>query len=137
MANMDSRPDPETLRLGSLGLGDLEMAVLEALWRDSVFVTPREVLEGLKPERTLAYTTVQTVLEKLRRKGWARRRPDGRGFAYAAEFSREETAARVLRSLLHEAGDVDVALLHFVRQASSRQQDVLRAALGDNADPQS
>ena len=137
MANMDSRPDPETLRLGSLGLGDLEMAVLEALWRDSVFVTPREVLEGLKPERTLAYTTVQTVLEKLRRKGWAIRRPDGRGFAYAAEFSREETAARVLRSLLHEAGDVDVALLHFVRQASSRQQDVLRAALSDNADPQS
>ena len=135
MADMDSRPDPETLRLGSLGLGDLEMAVLEVLWRNSVFVTSREVLEGLKPGRTLAYTTVQTVLEKLRRKGWANRRPDGRGFAYAAEFSREETAARVLRSLLNEAGDVDVALLHFVRQASTRQQDVLRTALSDNADP--
>lgn len=135
MADMDSRPDPETLRLGSLGLGDLEMAVLEMLWRASVFVTSREVLEGLKPERTLAYTTVQTVLEKLRRKGWAHRRPDGRGFAYAAEFSREETAARVLRSLLNEAGDVDVALLHFVRQVSTRQQDVLRTALSDNADP--
>lgn len=135
MSDMDSKPDPETLRLGSLGLGDLEMAVLEVLWRDSVFVTSREVLEGLKPERNLAYTTVQTVLEKLRRKGWAHRRPDGRGFAYAAEFSREETAARVLRSLLNEAGDVDVALLHFVRQASTRQQDVLRIALSDNADP--
>ena len=134
MADMDSRPDPESLRLGSLGLGDLEMAVLEVLWRDGEFVTSRDVLEGLKPERSLAYTTVQTVLEKLRRKGWAHRRPDGRGYAYAAEFSREETAARLLRSLLHEAGDVDVALLHFVRQASPQLQDVLRTALSENAD---
>jgi len=105
------------------------MAVLEVLWRTTTPAPVREILLVLTPQRTLAYTTVQTVLEKLRRKGWAHRHPDGRAFLYTAAVSREETAARVLHSLLDTAADVDAALLHFVRHSSSREQDVLRAAL--------
>lgn len=113
----------------SLGLGQLEMAVLEVLWQAPAPSSVRDVLGVLSHHRKLAYTTVQTVLEKLRRKGWAHREPDGRAFLYRASRSREEAAAQVLHSLLCAAPDVDAALLHFVRQASIREQDILRAAL--------
>lgn len=113
----------------ALGLGELETAVLEVLWQTSAPSAVRDVRAALNPERALAHTTVQTVLEKLRRKGWARREPDGRAFLYSAVHSREEAAAQVLHSLLNTAADVDTALLHFVRHVSIREQDVLRAAL--------
>jgi len=113
----------------ALGLGELETAVLEVLWRTPAPSAVRDVRAALNPQRVLAYTTVQTVLEKLRRKGWALREPDGRAFRYSAAHSREEAAAQVLHSLLDTAADVDTALLHFVRQVSTREQDVLRAAL--------
>ena len=120
----DNRPGPR-----SLGLGELEMAVLEVLWQATEPSSARDVLSILTTRRTLAYTTVQTVLEKLRRKGWAHRRPEGRAFLYSAAHSREEAAAQVLHSLLYAAPDVDAALLHFVRHVSPREQGVLRAAL--------
>lgn len=119
----------------SLGLGDLETAIVEVLWEASVALTVREVRAVLAPRRPLAYTTVQTVLDKLHRKGWAERLRSGRAFAYRATSSREETAARVLYSLLYAAGDMDTALLHFVGFVSSREQDVLRAALTDGGPP--
>lgn len=119
----------QTPRRRSLGLGELETAVLEVLWQATVPQTVRDVLTVLASRRKLAYTTVQTVLDKLHRKGWAQRHRDGRAYAYTATASREETAARVLHSLLNSAEQVDAALLHFVSFVSSREQDVLREAL--------
>lgn len=135
--NGNDGPDvgTQTPRRGSLGLGELETAVLEVLWQTTVPRTVREVLTVLASRRKLAYTTVQTVLDKLHRKGWARRHRDGRAYAYTATTSREETAARVLHSLLNSAEEVDAALLHFVSFVSSREQDVLRDALNTRPTP--
>lgn len=113
----------------SLGLGQLEHAVLNILWDATEPQPVRDVLGALSPHRTLAYTTVQTVLEKLARKGWAQRRRVGRGYAYSAISSREQTAAKLIHSLLRSSDEVDTALLHFVGFASGREQEVLRKAL--------
>ncbi|MBW0104173.1 BlaI/MecI/CopY family transcriptional regulator [Pseudonocardia sp. KRD291] len=119
----------------SLGLGQLEHAVLEVLWDSAEPRLVREVLSALSPHRTLAYTTVQTVLEKLTRKGWAQRRRAGRGFAYTAISSREQTAAQLMHSLLRSSAEVDTALLHFIGFASGREQEVLRQALNGATSP--
>lgn len=117
----------------SIGLGNLERAVLDTLWDAEGPQVVRDVLGILTDaDRPLAYTTVQTVLEKLVRKGWAHRQPSGRGFAYIAASSREQTAARLLHSLLRSADEVDAALLHFVGLSSDREQQVLRRALTDD-----
>ena len=117
----------------SIGLGNLERAVLDALWDAESPQLVRDVLATLSDaDRPLAYTTVQTVLEKLVRKGWARRQRSGRGFAYIASTSREQTAARLLHSLLRSADEVDAALLHFVGLSSDREKEVLRQALTDD-----
>lgn len=59
-------------------LGDLEDAVMTRVWQWNRPVTVREVLEDLQQERSIAYTTVMTVMDNLHQKGWVRREVDGR-----------------------------------------------------------
>jgi predicted transcriptional regulator len=112
------------------GLGELEAAVMDVLWRLPGPLRVRDVLEQLAPHRKLAYTTVMTVLDNLHRKGWVQREMDGRAYRYLPCASREEVTARALRDLLDSSGDVEAVLLHFARSVSERESAVLRDALG-------
>lgn len=91
----------------------------------------REVRERLDTPRTLAYTTVMTVLDNLHRKGWVSRVRDGRAYRYRPTRSREEAAAAALRDLLDAAGDPEAVLLHYARSASQRELAALRRAFGE------
>ncbi len=42
----------------------------------------REVVDDLSRDRSIACTTVMTVMENLHRKGWLRRQRDGRAWRY-------------------------------------------------------
>jgi predicted transcriptional regulator len=112
------------------GLGELEAAVMDVLWQHDEPLRVREVLAELAPRRTLAYTTVMTVLDNLHRKGWVTRELDGRAFLYRPVASREVVTARALRDLLDASEDVDAVLLHFARSVSEHESAVLRDALG-------
>ncbi|MGW5051369.1 BlaI/MecI/CopY family transcriptional regulator [Actinokineospora sp. NPDC004072] len=111
------------------GLGELEAAVMDVLWGATGTRTVREVLVALNSTRNLAYTTVMTVLDNLHRKGWVIREMDQRAYRYAPATSREEAAARALRSLLEASGDPQSVLMHFVKSASQRESEMLRKAL--------
>jgi predicted transcriptional regulator len=111
------------------GLGELEAAVMDVLWRAEQPVKVREVLEQLNTDRKLAYTTVMTVLDNLHRKQWVARELEGKAYLYEPAFSREEAAARALRDVLDSSGDPEAALMHFVATVSDEETDVLRAAL--------
>jgi hypothetical protein len=52
------------------GFGELEQAIMDEVWAAEEPLPVREVRERLRPERELAYNTVQTVMEILYRKGW-------------------------------------------------------------------
>jgi predicted transcriptional regulator len=54
-------------------LGELEALVMRKVWDRGQPVTVREIVGDLQPERPVAYTTVMTVMDNLRRKGWLRR----------------------------------------------------------------
>lgn len=68
-------------------IGDLEADVLKTLKRLGSG-SAGEMIEGLRPERVLAYTTVSTTLDRLHRKGLvARRSVSGRtGQKYVYSF---------------------------------------------------
>ena len=53
--------------------GELEQQVMVLLWRAGEPLTVADVQELLARERDLAYTTVMTVLDRLAKKGLARR----------------------------------------------------------------
>ncbi len=65
-------------------LGELEDAVMTRVWQWNRPVTVREVLEDLQQERSIAYTTVMTVMDNLHQKGWVRREVEGRAYRYTA-----------------------------------------------------
>jgi predicted transcriptional regulator len=61
---------------------------MKALWRLGQG-TVREVRQEMSGPRTLAYTTVMTLLDRLTRRGAAARRKEGRSHIYQPLISRE------------------------------------------------
>ncbi len=110
------------------GLGQLEATVMEVLWDAEVPLPVRGVLEQLTG-RTLAYTTVMTVLDNLHRKGYVERVKQGRAYHYRAALTRGQAWASAMQDLLHEAGDSEAVLLNFASTVSDGESEVLRSAL--------
>jgi predicted transcriptional regulator len=109
--------------------GELEAAVMDVLWRRGGPATVREVLEELNTTRSLAYTTVMTVCEKLFRKGALERELEGRAWRYSPTRSRAEHSAALLRDVLGAAGDRDEVLMHFVADLDADAVASLRSAV--------
>ncbi|MCE7083214.1 BlaI/MecI/CopY family transcriptional regulator [Streptomyces sp. ST2-7A] len=110
-------------------LGELEDAVMTRVWEWNRPVTVREVLEDLRKERPIAYTTVMTVLDKLHRKGWVRRERDGRAYRYEAVSTRAAYAAALMNDAWSRSDNPAAALVAFFGMMSPAQTDALRDAL--------
>jgi predicted transcriptional regulator len=107
-------------------LTPLELEIMQVLWETG----PANVLTvqaALKAGPPLAYTTVQTMLNVLHRKGKVKRRLEGRAFAYAPVVSREKAANHAVRELVEKlfGGDVDGLLMNLVQ---TRQLDAEKIA---------
>lgn len=111
-----------------MGLGDLESAIMDVLWQSDEALRVRDVLARLESERSLAYTTVMTVLDNLHTKDMVVRDRVGRGYSYRATRSREETAAGLLRQVLRASGDAEQVMLHFASSATEDESRILRRA---------
>src|ERR1700742_1404762 len=110
-------------------LGDLEAAIMERLWEWGRPALVREVVEDLRGDRPLAYTTVMTVMENLHRKGWLRRERDGRAWRYEPTGSRSGYTAALMNDALATSSDRRTALAHFVLEMSPHDAALLREAL--------
>ena len=109
-------------------LGELERAIMDVLWETPEPLTVRQV-SGLLTERDLAHTTVMTVLDRLAKKGFARRGRDGRAWRYRAAESREAYVTELMLNALDQTGDRQAALARFVRSVSGAEARALRRAL--------
>ena len=96
--------------------GELEAVIMDRLWEWGRPALVREVVEDLRRDRPLAYTTVMTVMENLHRKGWLRRERDGRAWRYEPTSSRsaiygsaDERCARHQHGPAHRAGPLRAA----------------------------
>lgn len=114
------------------GLGTLERAVMDHLWDSAEPQTVRQVHHALCARRTLAYTTVMTVLRRLAEKDLVDQIRDERAFQYCAAGSRDELIASLMVDALDDvsdSGDRRAALVHFVGRVSADEVDALRHAL--------
>lgn len=109
-------------------LGELERAIMEVLWDSSEPLTVREVSNRL-PEHNLAHTTVMTVLDRLAKKGFARRNRDGRAWRYRPAATRESYVAELMLTALDQTGDRSAALAAFAQSVTGTEAHVLREAL--------
>jgi len=116
-------------------LGELEAAIMDILWaRDET--TVREVVDELNQSRSLAYTTVLTVMGRLVDKGLLTQDKVGRAHLYRPAMSREayaaQTAGQIIRSLVEDFGDI--ALAQFSQELQGLDPERLAAlkALGES-----
>ena len=101
-------------------LGRLEGAIMDILWARGEG-TVREALNELNQTRSLAYTTVLTVMGRLVEKGLLTQHKVGRAHLYRPAMSREAyaaaTAGQVIRALVEDFGDS--ALAQFLQALDS------------------
>ncbi|MFC9623276.1 BlaI/MecI/CopY family transcriptional regulator [Streptomyces sp. NPDC056930] len=110
-------------------LGDLEDAVMTRVWQWNRPVTVREVLEDLQQERSIAYTTVMTVMDNLHQKGWVRREVDGRAYRYTAVSTRAAYSAALMNEAWSRSDNPAAALVAFFGMMSAEQREALKDAM--------
>jgi predicted transcriptional regulator len=110
-------------------LGELEDAVMTRVWEWNRPVTVREVLEDLSQDRPIAYTTVMTVMDNLRQKGWLRRTEEGRAYRYEAVSTRAAYAAALMNEAWSASDNPAAALVHFFGMMTAEQREAVRDAM--------
>ena len=108
---------------------DGELEILNVLW-DLGPAGLGKVHEALSARRAVAMTTVATMLKTMIAKGLVRRGDGAKGFAYAAEVSRETAATGLLGRLLNGVfeGSAMRLVAHLLREGTlgeRERQDVL------------
>ena len=114
MPSFDRRPKRQRQSRDPVAryLGDLQAAVMQIFWRRES-ATVREVADELNKKRSLAYTTVLTLVSRLWSRGLLNREAEGRGFRYRAEKSRDdfltELSDQLIDRLFSDFGAIGVA----------------------------
>jgi BlaI family transcriptional regulator, penicillinase repressor len=75
----------------------LELEIMQVIWKRGAS-NVGDVQDGMG--RELAYTTVQTVLNTLHRKGKLRRKLDGRAYIYSATVTEAKALRHAVRDMV-------------------------------------
>jgi BlaI family transcriptional regulator, penicillinase repressor len=105
-------------------LTKLELQIMQVIWKLGTS-SVKDVQEGL--EQQLAYTTVQTMLNILERKGKLRRKLRGRAYVYSATVTEAKASRHAVRDLVDRmfGGSADELVMSLIK---SRQIDPRRIA---------
>jgi len=109
-------------------LAELQLAIMDVLWNRGE-ATVGDVLDVLNETRSLAYTTVGTMLMKLERRGFVKRRPgDGRAFVYRPLINREEVSRSMVSDLATRlfSGDVSEMFCHMLAECDVSREELTR-----------
>jgi predicted transcriptional regulator len=90
-----------------------ELEMMNVLWRIGP-ATVLQVVEVLRPQRELAYTSVSTMVRILEQKGYVTSTKEGRGHLYEAAVAKDVYQRSSLQRLVSNVFDDTPALL--VRQ---------------------
>src|SRR6476469_4391317 len=95
-------------------LTPLELEIMNVLWETGP-ANVQTVQRGMKG-RELAYTTVQTMLNILHRKGKVKRQLKDRAYVYRPVFSRQRAVAQAVGDMLDRffGGSADSLVLNLV-----------------------
>lgn len=91
-------------------LTELQLALSRVLWHRGE-ATIAEICDALRPERSLAPTTVATLLSRLERRGIVSHRVEARQFVYRATVTEDAVRHSMLSELTEQLFDGDVAEL--------------------------
>lgn len=118
-----SRPRSSAFPIPSLG--ELELAVLEHVWKAGE-VTAKEAHAELGVSRGISLNTVQSTLERLARKDLLDRSKRGHAYRYSARVSREELIADLVGGVVGRLqGDAAASLMAFLDSVDGLDDEAL------------
>jgi BlaI family transcriptional regulator, penicillinase repressor len=93
-------------------LSETQLEIMNVVW-DGGEVTVTDVWNVLARHRPVARNTVLTLMDRLEKKGWLKRRVDGQVHYYTAAAPRAATLGRVVHRLVDAAfaGSADALVL--------------------------
>lgn len=116
---------PRSSAFPSPSLGELEVAVLEHVWKVGD-VTAKETYARLGVARGISLNTVQSTLERLARKTLLDRSKAGHAYRYSARVSREQLIAGLVSGVVGRLrGDAAASLMAFMDSVDDLDDDAL------------
>ncbi len=99
---------------------ELELEILKVLWEESPLPV-RDVRDRLETEagRTLAHSTVITMLNIMHRKGYLRRRKQGKSFLFRPKVDRQQVAGLMMGDMVQRLfdGSASAMMLNLLESA--------------------
>ncbi len=83
-------------------LSESQLAIMHIVW-DGGEVTVTDVWNALSKRRAVARNTVLTLVDRLEKKGWLKRRAEGQTHLYTAAAPRAATLGQVVHRLVDAA----------------------------------
>jgi BlaI family transcriptional regulator, penicillinase repressor len=118
-------------------LTPLELAIMKVVWRLDKS-TVREVYEALRERRTIAYTTVMTMMKVLEEKGYVQRELVDRVNIYTPAKPRQQVLGAMVRDFVDRVfdGASDNLLLHLAKdnRLTEKQRRTVEKLLEESAE---
>ncbi|HEX6465035.1 MAG TPA: BlaI/MecI/CopY family transcriptional regulator [Vicinamibacterales bacterium] len=101
-----------------------ELSIMKVVWRLES-ATVRDVYEHLRTKRTVAYTTILTMMKVLEHKGYVKKTRTDRAFVYRSTKPRAQVIGGMVREFVDRVfdGASQPMLLHLVREARLTDKD--------------
>jgi predicted transcriptional regulator len=115
-------------------LGAQELAIMKVVWRRKD-ASVRDVYETLRERRSVAYTTVMTMMNTLEAKGYLKKAIDGRAYRYRPAIPERRVVTAMVREFVERVFDGSAAplLAHLVTQSdlSDTEREELRRLIDE------
>lgn len=106
-----------------------QLEIMKEVWRLEE-ATVRDVYEALRTKRSIAYTTVMTMMKTMEARGHLRKRVEGRAFVYQAVEPKSSALRRIVGDFLDKVfnGAAEPLLAHLVQEKRLSQKDLDKVA---------
>ena len=109
-----------------------ELTIMKVVWTLET-ATVRDVYENLRSSRTIAYTTVLTMMKILEQKGYVKKTREERAFVYSPAKPRQQVIGSMVREFVERVfdGASRPMLLHLAKDTklSAKERKALLQAI--------
>lgn len=113
------------MKTKSRTLTEQELEIMKVVWEKKAS-TVRDVYEALRERKSVAYTTVMTMMNILETKGHLVKRPEGRAYVYEPAHEQNQVISGMVQDFVDRVfdGAAQPLLLSLVREKKLSREDL-------------
>ena len=113
------------MKAKSRTLTEQELEIMKVVWEKKT-ATVREIYEALRERKTVAYTTVMTMMNILETKGHLVKRQEGRAYVYEPAHAQTQVISGMVQEFVDRVfdGAAQSLVLNLIREKKLSQEDM-------------